>query len=255
MDNNLPQNTQPYSAPTQPIQYQVPSVPQAKTNSLLILTIVMTTAIAFGALGYYFGTLMPLTFLQPKTSITPDIAITPQITPETTPQTTPSITGIVTPTAKEADLMFNTTSYSNKDYGFGFNYPSDWKLSKSPSTYLNLILTPPNQTQEVRPPIQISIDSALDTNGQQIKFLSVQEAEVHYTNSISKASLVKKNINVANKVAVSLVGVSSDVDGPGAGTKQNFTLIQLSNKVLVIQLNDATLQNNLNLILSTFSLI
>ncbi|MCL5783999.1 MAG: hypothetical protein M1142_01425 [Patescibacteria group bacterium] len=244
MENEI----QPNIPPVQPtLQTPAPVPSQSSINwSKNLLFIILGLIVVAGSVfaGIQIG--------KSQTPSQQPIVIQPTASPTqvvTNPITIPTST-----TSPTINPTTNWQSYTSSKYSFSFKYPLDYKVTASPVTgnQYNVIVDQKTNTSEAGlVPIQLSINMATNESGNPLVITTIKEAETHYIKSFSSNLVTRKDITVANHPAVSITGVLAG-SGPGEGSFLHYTLVQLNNEVLVIQLGNKSYQSVFDQILSTF---
>lgn len=237
-----PINVQQPSQPTQNIEpiYQPQENPMSpsgvgkKSGVVFWIAVILFALSMLALIAYFIGA-----YKEGRVNFGKKPTLTPIATIEPT----------LNPTTSTPDPTADWKTYTEQSIGLSFKYPNDWTTEKTSGSTLIILISPNLEEERGLAPMQISIDSATDANGN-VHFDKVQQAKEHYLKSLENNAISEESL-VSEKPSITIEGKLLG-PGPNAGSFVIFTLVQLEQKVLVVQLGDESIRNSFDQILSTF---
>lgn len=226
----------------------VPEIEQPKQNNFLVILLSVLLFISVTIAGFFAYQTQKL--VAELRIVKDEVRITPTATTE--PVATESIEVDPIADSSRAETM-DWQTYTNQKYGFSFKYPLDWIVTASPTTgdeYNIVVDKKSNKSEQGFVPFQISVNMTQNQDGKVI-LTTLSEAKNYFLENFDSSSVKTNNIALDNKPGVVLTGVMAG-PGPGEGQFISYTLIQLNNRVLVMQLGNESYQGSFDQILSTF---
>ena len=230
---------------TQSVSDSVPTVTpvptndqQPKPNSFLIILLTIISIISLSIAGFFA--------FQTQKLVKELALLRTELIPTTEPVATSSAVATADPTS-------SWQTYTNQKYGFSFKYPLDWIVTPSPTTgeEFNIIVDKKsNKSEQGFVPFQISINMTQDQEGQVI-LTNLSEAKTYFLKNFDTSTVKTDNITLGGKSGIVLTGVMPG-PGPGEGQFISYTLIELNNRILVLQLGNRSYQGSFDQILATF---